>query len=68
MKSIHFNQVPNMRGRKTMRFTDVTLFNAREKLNERFDARLAQFEIGDNPTIDPIYDRWYDWEEMYDDD
>jgi hypothetical protein len=77
MKSIHFNQVPDMRGKKTMKFTDVTVFNAREKLNERLDWKLAQMEIPElvwdpiydmwNEDYEDVYDTWYDWEKMYDD-
>jgi hypothetical protein len=37
VKSIYFNQVPNMRGKKTMPFTDVEVFNPRERLNEAFE-------------------------------
>jgi hypothetical protein len=45
MKSIHFNQVPDMKGKKSMPFTDVTAFNAKEKLNEKFDLELAKQEV-----------------------
>lgn len=31
MKSIHFNQVPDMRGKLTMRFTDMTAVDLRPK-------------------------------------
>lgn len=30
-KSIHFNQVPDMRGKRTMRFTDVVAENLKPK-------------------------------------
>lgn len=45
MKSIHFNQVPDMRGKKTMPFTDVLAFNAKEKFNEQMDWILAEREL-----------------------
>lgn len=31
MKSIHFSQVPDMRGRRTMRYTDVVIEDLRSK-------------------------------------
>lgn len=65
MKSIHFNQVPDMRGKKTIPFTDMEAINFKEKYNARFDMKLAQQET--DPFEDEIYDVWYDWEDMYDD-
>jgi hypothetical protein len=45
MKSIHFNQVPDMKGKKSMPFTDVVAFNAKEKLNEEFELKLVKEEV-----------------------
>jgi hypothetical protein len=66
MKSVGWaRNVPNMRGKKSMLLSDDELRNHREKLNELFDWKLARDEI---PELiwDPIYDVWYDWDEMYD--
>jgi hypothetical protein len=45
MKSIHFNQVPTMRGRLTMPFTDVMAINFKSRELER-EAEAALRRIG----------------------
>lgn len=72
MKSIHFNQVPDMKGKKTMPFTDVVAFNAKEKLNEMLELKLAAEEIRDGDfdyepmDYDDLTPDWHpSWEASY---
>jgi hypothetical protein len=46
-KSIHFNQVPNMRGRLTMPFTDVTAENFKPRILKAIHAREMRDWRGD---------------------
>lgn len=57
MKSIHFNQVPNMKGRKSMPFTDVIAENykERERAKEaekemRREEAIRMMEVRDGKT------------------
>lgn len=61
MKSIHFAPVPNMKGKRTMRFTDVTAENYKERelaemaRREKRAAIEAAFAVRDkrNHPINP---------------
>lgn len=45
MKSIHFTQVPTMRGKKTKRVTDLVAENFREKLeDERRKREIIEYQ------------------------
>jgi hypothetical protein len=74
MKSVSWaRNVPNMKGKKSLLFSDDEIKNHREKLNEIFDWKLARDEIPElvsgtawDSNWDSVYDVWYDWETHYD--
>lgn len=49
MKSIHFNQVPTMNGKRTMRFTDVVAENFKQR-------ELAKVHAREMCNHEPDYD------------
>lgn len=57
-KSIHFNQVPNMRGKLTMPFTDVHAINFKPKITKKIHEREMmdwhKDDVYDETKIDPI--------------
>lgn len=66
MKSLPWgSNFPDMKGKKSNRYADDSLWNFREEYNEKFDWQLARMEM---PELvwDPIYDVWFDWDDHYD--
>jgi hypothetical protein len=57
VKSIRFNQVPNMHGKRSMRFTDVVVWGLRSKMLDQIWRR----ELADDDVDDCQYD-YFSWD------